>query len=88
MLEIYYYCSLENVTEQRDAQVQRLKHVEKEREGLEGARKEAEAFMAKEGELFGWQSVLYRKYIGQGKENLEQIQKSKDTFETRLREEK
>ena len=80
--------SLENVTEQRDAQVQRLKHVEKEREGLEGARKEAEAFMTKENELHGWQSVLYRLYITKAKANLEQIHKSKDMLENRLREEK
>ena len=79
---------LEEVTEQRDSHVQRLKHVEKERDGLEGARKEAEAYMTKEGELLGWQSVLYRLYINQAGVNLEQIHKTKDQLEARLREEK
>ena len=79
---------LEEVTEQRDSHVQRLKHVEKERDGLEGARKEAEAFMTKEGELLGWQSVLYRLYIKQAGVNLEQIHATKDQLEARLREEK
>ena len=80
--------NLEEVTEQRDSHVQRLKHVEKERDGLEGARKEAEAYMAKENELVGWQSVLYRLYINQTEANIIKLNESKAQLDARLQEEK
>ena len=42
---------VEQKTEERAAQLNRVKHVEKERDALEGPKNEAEEFLAKEQEL-------------------------------------
>ena len=48
------------MNENRQSMVQRLKHVEKERDNLEGARSAAEAYIDKERECTEAQCTIYQ----------------------------
>lgn len=54
---------LEELNEQRTSQVQRLKVTEKEKDGLSGAKAEAEEFISKERELLRQRGVQYQLHV-------------------------
>lgn len=54
---------LEELNEQRASQVQRLKVTEKEKDGLSGAKSEAEEYISKERELLRQRGVQYQLHV-------------------------
>ena len=55
-----HVCRLEEMNEARQSMVQRLKVVERERDGLEGARAAAEAYLDKERECTTALCTIYQ----------------------------
>lgn len=55
-----HVCRLEEMNESRQSMVQRLKIVERERDGLEGARAAAEAYLDKERECTTALCTIYQ----------------------------
>lgn len=80
--------SLEELNEKRGSQVNRLKLVEKERDALDGAKQEAETYMAKERELLKTRSVLYQLFVQEAKTNVAKIAASKSELEQKLEHER
>ncbi len=80
--------SLEDLNEKRGGQANRLKLVEKERDGLAGAKAEAEAFMAKERELVRTRSVMYQVFELDARTQMAAIAEKKAALEATLAEER
>lgn len=57
---------LERLNEARQGQVNRVKIVEKEREGLEGEKMAAEAYVYKDAERLGTQSKIFQRFMSDG----------------------
>ena len=79
---------LEELNEQRMSQVQRLKVVEKEREGLEGAKSEAESCIAKERELLRWRGTLFQLWLSDAQANVVSLEASTGELTSRLEHER
>lgn len=54
------------MNEARQGQVNRVKIVEKEREGLEGEKMAAEAYLHKDAERLGTQSKIFQRFMSDG----------------------
>ena len=59
-------CRLEILNEARQGQVNRVKIAEKEREGLEGEKIAAEAYLHKDAERLGTQSKIFQRFMHDG----------------------
>ena len=59
-------CRLETLNEARQGQVNRVKIAEKEREGLEGEKIAAEAYLYKDAERLGSQSKIFQRFMHDG----------------------
>lgn len=57
---------LESLNEARQGQVNRVKIAEKEREGLEGEKIAAEAYLFKDAERLGAQSKIFQRFMHDG----------------------
>lgn len=57
---------LESLNEARQGQVHRVKIAEKEREGLEGEKIAAEAYLSKDAERLGAQSKIFQRFMHDG----------------------
>ena len=62
-------CRLETLNEARQGQVNRVKIAEKEREGLEGEKVAAEAYLHKDAERLGTQSKIFERFMHDGQVN-------------------
>ena len=80
--------SLEELNEKRGTQVNRLKLVEKERDALDGAKQEAEKYMAKERELLKTRSILYQLFVQETQTNVNKIAASKAELDQKLEHER
>ena len=63
-------CRLEALNEARQGQVNRVKIAEKEREGLEGEKIAAEAYLHKDADRLGTQSKIFQRFIHDGQVHL------------------
>jgi structural maintenance of chromosome 4 len=79
---------IEEATEARQSTLNRVKVAEKEREGLEGAKTEAEEFLQKERDIIDKRSILYQIGRKQAEEEISNIATKRDELETRLKEER
>jgi structural maintenance of chromosome 4 len=79
---------LEELNEQRDVMVNRLKLVEGEKDALAIVKAEAEAFLEKEKELLSTRSTMYQLFIKETQTNLVKIQENKDALTQKLEEER
>ncbi len=68
--------------------VQRLKVVEKDREGLDGAKAEAEGFIAKERELSRCRSTLFQLFLGDARSNVAKIEANAAELTAKLEHER
>ena len=59
-------CRLETLNEARQGQVNRVKIAEKEREGLEGEKIAAEAYLHKDAERLRIQSKIFQRFMHDG----------------------
>ena len=59
-------CRLETLNEARQGQVNRVKIAEKEREGLEGEKIAAEAYLFKDADRLGTQSKIFQRFMHDG----------------------
>jgi structural maintenance of chromosome 4 len=75
---------LEELNEQRTSQVARLKLVERDREGLDGAKAEAEAFIEKEAKLLRSRCTLFQLFLGEAQANVAKIEANKAELEAKL----
>jgi len=78
---------LESLQDQRQAMVNRLKIAERERNGLEPAKKQAEAYLAKEIACVGAKRLLSSIYIGKIQQNMDKIGSNVETLSLKLKEE-
>ena len=79
---------LESLQETRQGMVNRLKIAERERDGLEAAKKEAEAYLEKEIECVGSRRLLSALYADEASKNVEKIEENIASLEEKLAEEK
>jgi len=79
---------LEALNEKRGAQVTRVKLVEKERDCLRGAKREAERFMAKEREVSKKKSILYRASLSEALAEIARVAVESETLRAKLAVEK
>ncbi len=79
---------LEELNEQRVSQVQRLKVVEREREGLDGAKSEAEAYISKERDLLRCRGTLFQLFLSEASANITKIEANKAELEAKLAHER
>lgn len=79
---------LEELNEQRTSQVARLKLVERDREGLDGAKAEAEAFIEKEAKLLRSRATLFQLFLGEAQTNVAKIEANKGELEAKLAHER
>ena len=79
--------ALEGLQDQRQAMVNRLKIAERERNGLEPAKKAAEAYLAKEIACVEAKRLLSSIYIERIQENMDKIGSNVETLEGKLKEE-
>jgi len=79
---------VELLTEQRQEKLNRVKVVEKEKEALEGAKVEAEAFMGKEKQLRKKKNVLYQMNAMEVNEETEAVREQHSDMKERLSKEK
>lgn len=79
---------LEGLQEQRQAMVNRLKIAERERNGLEPAKKVAETYLAKEIACVEAKRLLSSIYVGQIRENMDKIGSNVEALEGKLKEER
>eukprot|EP01018_Ginkgo_biloba_P007650 Gb_03310 [translate_table: standard] len=79
---------LEVLNEKRSGIVQRVKIAEKEKDGLEGAKNEAEAFMLKEAELFKWQEKATELALQDANSHVVELQENVTKLEGNLKEER
>jgi len=80
--------ALEELNEKRSGQVNRLKLVEKEKDVLDDARREAEAFMVKERECLRHKTIAYQMYVKDATDNVAKIAESVADLNGKLEEEK
>ncbi|KAK9829009.1 hypothetical protein WJX72_003379 [[Myrmecia] bisecta] len=78
---------LEELNEGRQSMVQRVKVVEKERDGLEGEKATAEAYMAKDRERLQCQGLMFQTWIHRGQRNLDTIERNLTELEAKLKHE-
>ena len=79
---------VEALSEQRQEKLNRVKAVEKEKEGLEGAKLEAEALLSKEREIRRKKNVLYQINMMAANEEAEKALEQKRETEAKLEEER
>ncbi|GLJ12037.1 hypothetical protein SUGI_0182570 [Cryptomeria japonica] len=79
---------LEVLNENRSGIVQRVKLAEKEKDSLEGAKNEAEAFMLKEAELFKWQEKATELALKDANDHISELKENITKLEENLKEEK
>eukprot|EP00898_Chlorokybus_atmophyticus_P007674 jgi/Chlat1/7908/Chrsp68S07350 len=79
---------LEEMNDQRQGMVQRVKIVEKDLAGLEGPKKEAEAYQQKENELLTCRSNLYQLYQWQCTVNAGDFEAQREKEEEKLQQER
>lgn len=79
---------LEVLNEKRSGIVQRVKLAEKEKDSLEGAKNEAEAFMMKEAELYKWQEKATELAVQDANTHVAELQENVRKLEGNLKEEK
>ncbi|KAH9321111.1 hypothetical protein KI387_015750, partial [Taxus chinensis] len=79
---------LEVLNEKRSGIVQRVKLAEKEKDSLEGAKNEAEAFMLKEAELYKWQEKATELALKDANNHISELQENVTKLEENLKEEK
>lgn len=79
---------LEELNEQRDVMVNRLKLVEDEKDALAIIKAEAEAFIEKEKDLLSTRSTMYQLFIKETQANLTTIQENKNALNEKLEEER
>ena len=79
---------VEALSEQRQEKLNRVKAVEKEKEGLEGAKLEAEALLSKEWEIRRKKNVLYQINMMAANEEAEKALEQKRETEATLEEER
>ncbi|KAI3438320.1 hypothetical protein D9Q98_000754 [Chlorella vulgaris] len=75
---------LEELSEKRQSMVQRVKAAQKERDGLQGDKEAAEAYLAKEREWLGAQSVLAQVLTSKAKRNTDKIASNLSLLAERL----
>jgi len=79
---------LEVLNEKRSGIVQRVKLAEKEKDSLESAKNEAEAFMMKEAELYKWQEKASELALQDANTHVTDLQENVRKLEGNLKEEK
>jgi len=79
---------VEALSEQRQEKLNRVKAVEKEKEGLEGAKLEAEALLSKEREIRRKQNVLYQINMMAANADAEKAAEQKKEVDVKLEEER
>ena len=79
---------VEALSEQRQEKLNRVKAVEKEKEGLEGAKLEAEALLSKEREIRRKQNVLYQINMMAANADAEKAAEERQEVEAKLEEER
>ncbi|BDA46592.1 Structural maintenance of chromosomes protein 4 [Coccomyxa sp. Obi] len=78
---------LEELSEARQSVVNRVKAAEKERDGLEGAKAVAEAYLSKERECTITQSTIFQIFVRDGQRNIDKIQSNLVELEAKLKHE-
>ncbi|KAL0027544.1 hypothetical protein WJX77_009918 [Trebouxia sp. C0004] len=78
---------LESLNEARQGQVNRVKIAEKEREGLEGEKIAAEAYLFKDAERLGAQSKIFQRFMHDGQRNLTKIEGNVGDLDAKLKHE-
>lgn len=79
---------VEQLNEQRQERLNRVKAVESEKDNLEGAKLEAEALLAKDREIRRKKNILYRKYVHDLSQNKTKMTEAKSKHLTELEEKK
>lgn len=79
--------NLESLQDQRQAMVNRLKIAERERNGLEPAKKQAEAYLTKETACTEAKRLLSSIYIGKIQQNIDKVGSNVETLSSKLKEE-
>ncbi|KAK3270880.1 hypothetical protein CYMTET_20742 [Cymbomonas tetramitiformis] len=79
---------LEELNEKRGGLINRLKITEKEKDGLEGAKLEAEAYIQAEQDMFRWQGTLFQLFLGETSANIAKIEGQKDEMRSKLEHER
>eukprot|EP01117_Protostelium_nocturnum_P009062 TRINITY_DN324_c0_g1_i1.p1 TRINITY_DN324_c0_g1~~TRINITY_DN324_c0_g1_i1.p1 ORF type:complete len:1344 (-),score=532.25 TRINITY_DN324_c0_g1_i1:50-4081(-) len=79
---------LETADQARNERLNRLKHAEKEREGLESSKIEAEEYLQKEREIIDLKSIQYQIYRSNNEEKVSLVVKEKEKIEKKLENEK
>ena len=78
---------LEELNEKRQEKLHRLQLVQREMDGLEGAKQEAEGFILKEAELHILQGKLHQKYIADCERNIGKLEERQAVIEEKLNHE-
>ncbi|EIE19557.1 RecF/RecN/SMC protein [Coccomyxa subellipsoidea C-169] len=78
---------LEELSEARQSVVNRVKAAEKERDGLDGAKAVAEAYLAKERECTATQSTIFQIFVRDGQRNIDKIASNLVELEAKLKHE-
>ena len=78
---------VEQLTEQRQEKLNRVKAVEKEKEGLEGAKVEAEALLTKEREVRRKRNILFQINAMDVQRDKELVEEKKNTLSGQLKDE-
>jgi structural maintenance of chromosome 4 len=79
---------VDHLTEQRQEKLNRVKAAEKEKDHLEGAKKEAEALLGKERDIRRKRNTLFQIYAMRETKTIEKSTADKETIAARLEEEK
>jgi len=79
---------VEVLSESRQEKLQRVKAVEKEKDSLESAKKEAEVFLSKQHEISRTKSILYQLNILDVDEDIEKVNRGRQEVETKLEAER
>ena len=79
---------VETLTEQRQEKLNRVKAVEKEKEALEGAKVEAEAFMGKEKELRKKKNIVFQMNAMEVDDETQVVRNKNDQVKSRLESER
>ena len=79
---------VEQLTEQRQEKLNRVKAVEKEKDNLAGAKQEAEALLSKEREIRRKRNVLYQIHSMKETKTIDKLTEKKEAMEEKLQAEK
>ncbi|KAI8147562.1 hypothetical protein BJV82DRAFT_351738 [Fennellomyces sp. T-0311] len=79
---------LEELNEDRVEKLNRARYVGKEKDSLEGKKREAEMFLENENELARKKNELYQVYVFEAKENISIAHKAVDELKQKLQDEK